>query len=128
MIEQFLKHISNHFIFSLASVIEKCRWQTYATITIITKKMQTTFFDELALMNRFTNVNKNIVDIYAKKAKYESSDQKPETSNSIVLCSRRFAEKANRSLKKQIGKMLKNPSWSSIKELIHCPLHHLQLV
>ena len=54
-------------------------------------------FDELALVNPFTNVKKNIGDIYAKKANYESTDQNPGTSNSIALCSKNLAENANRS-------------------------------
>ena len=55
-------------------------------------------FDELALVNHFTNIKENIEDIYAKKEKFESIDQKPETSNSIALCSKSLAENANRSL------------------------------
>ena len=38
-------------------------------------------FDGLALVNPFTNVKENIEDIHAKKAKYESTDQNPGTSN-----------------------------------------------
>ena len=49
-------------------------------------------------MNPFTNVKENIEDIYAKKVKYESTDQNSETSNSIALCSKSLAENANRSL------------------------------
>ena len=54
--------------------------------------------DELELVNLFTNVKKNIEDIYPKKAKYESAHQKPETSNSIALCSKSLTENANRCL------------------------------
>ena len=35
-------------------------------------------FDELPLLNPFTNVKENIEDIYAKKVKYESTDQNPK--------------------------------------------------
>ena len=31
-------------------------------------------FDELALVNPFTNVEENIDDVYAKKAKYKLND------------------------------------------------------
>ena len=54
-------------------------------------------FDELALVNPFTNVEENIDDVYAKKAKYKLNDQKPEASNSIALCSKSLAENANKS-------------------------------
>ena len=47
-------------------------------------------FDELALVNSFTNVKENIEDIHAKKAKYESTDQNPGTSNSIASCSKKM--------------------------------------
>ena len=40
-------------------------------------------FDELALVNPFTNVKEKIEDNYAKKAKYKSPDQNPGTSNQI---------------------------------------------
>ena len=52
--------------------------------------------DEVALVNPFTNVKENIEDNYAKKTKYESTDQNPGTSNSIALCSKNFVENANR--------------------------------
>ena len=55
-------------------------------------------FDELALVNPFTNVKENIEDIHAKKAKYESTDQNPGTSNTIVSCSKSLAENRNRSI------------------------------
>ena len=42
-------------------------------------------FDELALVNPFTNVKEKIEDNYAKKAKNESPDQNPGTSNQIDL-------------------------------------------
>ena len=43
------------------------------------KENANNLFDELALVNPFTNVKKNIGDIHAKKAKYESTDQNPGT-------------------------------------------------
>ena len=55
-------------------------------------------FDELALVSPFTNVKENIEDIDAKKAKYQSTDQNPRTSNLVALCSKSLAENANRSI------------------------------
>ena len=55
-------------------------------------------FDELTLVNPFTNVKENTEDIHAKKAKYESTDQNPGTSNSVALCSKNLAEYGNGSL------------------------------
>ena len=55
-------------------------------------------FDELALVNPFTNVKENIEAIHAKKAKYESTNQNPGTLNSAALCSKSLAENANRSI------------------------------
>ena len=51
-------------------------------------------FDELALVNPFTNVKEKIEDNYAKKAKNESPDQNPGTSNQIDLWSKSLAENA----------------------------------
>ena len=53
-------------------------------------------FDEVALVNPFSNAKKNIEDNYAKKTKYESTDRNPGTSNSIALCSKNLVENANR--------------------------------
>ena len=55
-------------------------------------------FDELALVNPFTNVKENIEDIHEKKEKYESTDQNPGTSNLVALCSKSLAENGNRSI------------------------------
>ena len=54
--------------------------------------------DGLALVNPFTNVKENIEDIHEKKAKYESTNQNPGTSNSIASCSKSLAENENRSI------------------------------
>ena len=55
-------------------------------------------FDELALVNSFISVKKLIEGVYAKKAKYELTDQNSGTSNSVDSCSKNFAENANRSI------------------------------
>ena len=55
-------------------------------------------FDELAVVNPFTKVKENIEDIHVKKAKYESTDQNPGTSNLVALCSKSLAENANESI------------------------------
>ena len=60
-------------------------------------------FDELALVNPFTNVKEKIEDNYAKKAKNESSDQNPGTSNQIDSWSKSLAENANRSAEETDG-------------------------
>ena len=49
-------------------------------------------FDELALVNPFTNVKENIEEIHVKKAKYESTDQNLGTSNLVALCRKSLAE------------------------------------
>ena len=55
-------------------------------------------FDELALVNPFTNAKENIEYIHANKAKYESTSQNSETLNSVASCSKSMAENAIRSI------------------------------
>ena len=55
-------------------------------------------FDELALVNPFTNAKENIEYIHANKAKYKSTSQNPETLNSVASCSKSMAENAIRSI------------------------------
>ena len=98
-------------------------------------------FDGLVLVNPFTNVKENIEDTHAKKAKYESTDPNPETSNSIASCSkslvyanrsieetdRQYAEKLQLELNQETDPLSSSPSTAGIVSSLREFLKNLAL-